>query len=116
MPIYAEEEEQKSSPISRIDDLTDELIPLTALSYLSSLAPSDPQLQVMVEQEDLLAALYALSPSLSREELAHYLRLKQQFSQSGRQHAAHAKHLHEEDRNGVAKHNRIDDEHKESPY
>ena len=48
--------------------------------FLSSLDSDDPLLHVTVAHCDYEAALKALTPSLSFDELAHYKRLKEQFS------------------------------------
>ncbi|KAF7311671.1 AAA domain-containing protein [Mycena kentingensis (nom. inval.)] len=55
--------------------------PLTAPYYLAELAtPED--IDVLVSTEDFERALASLTPSVSREEMEHYARVQQKFSQT----------------------------------
>ncbi|GJJ12495.1 hypothetical protein Clacol_006737 [Clathrus columnatus] len=53
--------------------------PLTPQYYLAELA-SPSEVEVLVSEKDFRAALKELTPSVSQEELAHYLAIQQQFS------------------------------------
>jgi SpoVK/Ycf46/Vps4 family AAA+-type ATPase len=53
-------------------------MPTTLRGYLASM--SEAELRVSVCHDDFLQAVSSLTPSLSREELAHYANLQKQFS------------------------------------
>ncbi|KAI0792948.1 P-loop containing nucleoside triphosphate hydrolase protein [Abortiporus biennis] len=80
MSRTAEEVDKKISELNTNKPDPSHPYPITPQYYLSELAtPAD--LEVLVHQEDFELALDSLIPSVSPEEMQHYARVQQQFSQ-----------------------------------